>query len=178
MTFPRLVPWFLCALSTALLAQSSVDAAAKAQPANPFSRFLGEWTLKDDAWSHNWGGGSENIKIPNHHTLCRAINTDNSVLCVVDTPPAGHILWTFNPVKKIVHHLSSFGELRIGTGQGSLNDKGDLRLKVSFEGEAPGTYRIYNYVWVSAGEYDMKSVQYDASGKATGLFYGGRFVRK
>src|SRR5688572_21496492 len=137
MTFPRLVALFLCALSTALLAQSSVGAAAKAQPANRFSRFLGEWTLKDDAWSHNWGGESEKIKIPNHHTLCRWINTDNSVLCLVDTPPAGHILWHFNPDRKIVHHLSSFGELRIGMGEGSLNDKGDLRLKVSFEGEAP-----------------------------------------
>jgi hypothetical protein len=38
--------------------------------------------------------------------------------------------------------------------------------------------RLYAYVWISADEYDMQSVQYDASGKATGLFYGGRFVRK
>jgi hypothetical protein len=177
MTSPRILAWFLGALTTVLLVQSSVNAAAGTKPGKPFSRFLGEWTLKDDAWSHNWGGTSEKIKIPNHHTVCKPINTDNSVLCVVDTPPAGHILWAFNPVKKIVHHLSSFGELRIGTGEGSFNDS-DLRLKVSFEGEAPGTYRIYDYVWVGADEYELKSVQYDASGKATGLFYGGRFVRK
>jgi hypothetical protein len=175
MTFSRWIALFLCGLSSALLAQSS---GADRQPANPFARFFGEWTLKDDAWSHNWGGASENIKIPNHHTVCRAINTDNSVLCVVDTPPKGHILWAFNPVKKEVHHLSSFGELRIGTGDGSLNDKGDLRLKVSFEGEAAGTYRIYEYVWINADEYDMRSIQYDASDKKTGLFYGGRFIRK
>jgi hypothetical protein len=79
---------------------------------------------------------------------------------VVDTPPAGHILWG----------------LRTGTGQGSLHEKG-LRLKVSVEGEATGTYRIYDYIRVSDDEYDMKSVQYDARGKATGLFYGGTFVR-
>ncbi len=178
MTFTRLIAVFLCGLTSALLAPSSADAVPNGKPANPFARFLGEWTLKDDAWSHNWGGASENIEIPNHHTVCRAINTDNSVLCVVDTPPAGHILWAFNPVKKEVHHLSSFGELRIGTGDGSLNDKGDLRLKVSFEGEAPGTYRIYDYVWINADEYDMRSIQYDASDKKTGLFYGGRFIRK
>ncbi len=178
MTLSRLIAWILCGLSLALLAQSSANAAPEGRPANPFSKFFGEWTLKDDAWSHNWGGASENIKIPNHHTLCRPINTDNTVLCIVDTPPAGHILWAFNPVKKEVHHLSSFGELRIGTGQGSLNDKGDLRLKVSFEGEAPGTYRIYDYVWIDANEYDMRSIQYDANGKQTGLFYGGRFIRK
>jgi hypothetical protein len=161
-----------------LLVQSSGGAGAKPQPANPFARFLGEWTLEDDAWSHNWGGASEDIKIPDHHTVCRPINTGNSVLCVVDTPPAGHIFWAFNPVTKTVHHLSSFGEQRIGTGEGALNEKGDLHLKVSFEGEAPGTYRIYEYVWIGDDEYDMNSVQYDASGKATGLFYRGRFVRR
>jgi hypothetical protein len=164
----RFISMMFCAVSPALLAQS---------PVNPFARFIGEWTLKDDAWSQNWGGATENIKIPNHHTTCRAINTDTTVLCVVDTPPKGHILWAFNPVKKEVHHLSSFGELRIGMGHGSLNAKGDLRLRVSFEGEAPGTYRIYDYVWRSADEYDMRSVQYDSTGKATGFFYGGRFVR-
>ena len=159
------------------LAQSVARSTAPAPPVNPFAKFAGEWTLKDDAWSQNWGGASENIKIPNHHTTCRPINTDTSVLCVVDTPPKGHILWAFNPVTKEVRHLSSFGELRIGVGQGSLNAKGDLRLKVSFEGEAAGTYRIYNYVWINADEYDMRSVQYDARGKETGLFYGGRFIR-
>ncbi len=178
MKFARWIPWYLGAFFTALLAPSWVSADARTPAANPFSRFFGEWTLENDAWSQNWGGNSENIKIPDHHTHCKAINTDNSVLCVVDTPPAGHILWAYNPVRKTVHHLSSFGELRIGTGEGSLNHRGDLRLKVSFEGEAPGTYRIYDYVWVSADAYDMESVQYDASGKATGLFYRGRFVRK
>jgi hypothetical protein len=37
------------------------------KPKNPFDKFIGEWTLKDDNWSHNWGNGTENIKIPNHH---------------------------------------------------------------------------------------------------------------
>ncbi len=178
MRLPRSSLGYLGALSMALLAHSSVNADDKPPPANPFSRFFGEWTLKDDAWSHNWGDGSETIKIPDHHTRCTAINTSRSVLCIVDTPPAGHILWAFNPVEKTVQHLSSFGDVRIGTGQGWLNDKGDLHLKVSFEGEAPGTYRIYDYVWMSPDEYDMRSVQYDANGKATGLFYGGRFIRK
>jgi hypothetical protein len=160
------------------LAHSDARPTPDIQPVNPFARFAGEWTLKDDAWSQNWGGTSETIKISNHHTTCRPINTALSVLCVVDTPPKGHILWTFNPIKKEVRHLSSFGELRIGVGQGSLNDRGDLRLKVSFEGEAAGTYRIYDYVWINADEYDMRSVQYDQDAKETGLFYGGRFTRR
>lgn len=58
-----------------------------------------------------------------------------------------------------------------------MTEKGDLRLKVSFEGEATGTYRIYRYTWRADDEYDMKSVQYDQSDKPAGLHYGGRFVR-
>lgn len=161
-------------MSFSLFAQSP---AASDGPASPFARFFGEWTLKNDDWSQNWGNGDEHIKIPHHHTLSKPINTANTVLSIVDTPPKGHILWAYNPVKKEVRHLSSFGELRIGVGQGTVSDKGDLRLKVSFEGEAPGTYRIYTYTWLNDDEYELKSVQYDDKNKATGLFYGGRFVR-
>ena len=100
------------------------------------------------------------------------------MLSVVDTPPKGHILWTYNPVKKTVQHLSSFGELRIGVGEGTVDDHGNLKLRVSFEGEAPGTYRLYSYTWLSDDEYELRSVQYDSKNKPTGLFYGGNFVRK
>ena len=80
---------------------------------NPFKKFIGEWTLKDDNWSQNWGNGTENIKIPNHHTVCKELNTANSLLAVIDgTPPYGHIFWSYNPVKKEVDHLSSFGTTR------------------------------------------------------------------
>lgn len=148
------------------------------QLANPFQKFIGEWTLKNDDWSHNWGNGTENIKIKKHHTLCKALNTGNSLLAVIDGPPPhGHIFWTYNPIKKEVQHLSSFGESRIGVGKGTVNENGDVTLKISFEGEGEGTYRIYNYKWVSENEYEMKSVQYDSQDQPTGFFYGGTFVR-
>ena len=148
------------------------------QPANPFHRFFGEWTLKNDDWSLNWGNGNESFKIPNHYTVSKPLNTDHSVLSLVDTAPKGHILWTYNPVKKTVHHLSSFGDSRIGVGEGTVDQNGNLKLKVSFEGEAPGTYRLYTYTWVSDDEYQLRSVQYDSKDVATGLFYAGTFVRK
>jgi hypothetical protein len=110
--------------------------------------------------------------------VSKPLNTHNSVLSVVDTPPAGHILWTYNPVKKTVQHLSSFGDLRIGVGEGTVDEKGNLKLKVSFEGEAPGTYRRYSYTWISDDEYELRSVQYDRNDQPTGFFYGGNFVRK
>jgi hypothetical protein len=144
----------------------------------PFHKFVGEWTLKNNDWSHNWGGADEHIKIPDHHTVNRELNTSHTLLSVIDgAPPHGHIVWTFNPVKKEVHHLSGFGDIRVGVGQGSVAENGDVTLKISFEGEAPGTYRIYNYKWLSDDSYSMKSVQFDSAGKPTGLFYGGTFVR-
>ena len=45
-------------LVSCLALLSTAPAFAQAPPAaNPFQRFFGEWTLKDDAWSQNWGGG-------------------------------------------------------------------------------------------------------------------------
>jgi hypothetical protein len=148
------------------------------QPENPFKKFIGEWTLKDDDWSQNWGNGTENIKIPNHHTICKALNTNNSLLAVIDgTPPYGHIFWSYNPVKKEVDHLSSFGTTRAGVGKGTVNENGDISLKISFADEATGTYRLYTYKWVSENEYVLKSVQYNDKDEPTGYFYGGTFIR-
>ena len=152
--------------------------AAPEESKNPFVNFIGEWTLKDDNWTQNWGGETETIKIPNHHTVCVQLNTDNSLLSIIDGPePNGHIFWSYNPNTKQVGHLSSFGNIRAGTGQGEFYGEGNLRLKVSFEGEAPGTYRIYTYVWISPDEYQLNSVQYDENNFPTGLFYQGTFVR-
>lgn len=145
---------------------------------NPFWKFVGEWTLKNDDWSQNWGFGTETIKIPNHHTVTKNLNTNHSLISIIDGPPPnGHIFWTYNPNTKQVHHLSSFGTIRTGTGTGSINENGDVRLKLVFEGEAPDTYRIYNYKWLNADEYHMKSVQFNKDDEPTGLFYEGNFIR-
>ena len=152
----------------------SVDNVSK----NPFGKFIGEWTLKDDNWTHNWGNGTETIKILNHHTVSKEINTDNSLLSIIDGPePNGHIFWSYNPNTKEVFHLSSFGTIRAGNGKGTVDTNGNLELKLTFEGEPEGTYRIYNYKWVNENEYHMKSVQYGENDKPTGLFYEGTFVR-
>lgn len=168
----------LLLFSTVCFSQTNAPLTARTGSAsNPFHKFFGEWTLKDDNWSQNWGQGLEHIKIPNHYTMSQGINTDNSLLQVIDTPPKGHILWVYNPVKKEIYHLSSFGEIRSGVGRGSMNENGDVTLKTSFEGETEGTYRIYTYKWINENEYELKSVQYDAEGKATGFYYGGTFIR-
>ncbi len=144
---------------------------------NPFIKFIGEWTLKNDDWSQNWGGATEQIKIPKHHTVSAGINTKNSLISIIDGPePNGHIFWSYNPNTKEVYHLSSFGDIRAGHGKGTIDNNGNLRLKLSFEGEPKGTYRIYTYTWLTDDEYELKSVQFDENDQPTGLFYGGNFV--
>jgi len=149
-----------------------------ARPGNPFRKFIGEWTLKDDNWEQGYGQDRERIKVPNHHTRCREVNTDNSILCVIDAPSSkGHIFWAYNHGKKEAQWSSSFYSFRSGLGSGSVNNNGDLIFKVSFEGEPEGTYGLYTYKWITEDEYEMKSVQYNDKGEPTGGFYGGTFVR-
>ena len=146
---------------------------------NPFVRFLGEWTLKDDKFQYSVDGTSIVTQtVPNHHTLCEPINTINSVFCTVDGGDVkGQIYWVYNAEKKVVHHLSHFREHRSGVGIGTLSDEGDLRSKIVFQDEPDGTYRIYEYNWVSDDEYHMISRHYGADDKPTGGWYGGYFIR-
>ena len=150
----------------------------KLESENPFAKYIGEWTLKGDDWSQNWGGQTEHFKIPKHHTISAGINTKNSLLSIIDGPePNGHIFWSYNPNTKEVYHLSSFGEIRAGQGKGTIDTNGNVTLKLFFEGEPEGTHRIYKYTWLNENEYHMKSTQFDENDKPTGLFYEGTFVK-
>lgn len=168
----------VCGAMGGVLAALLISSPAMAQE-NPFSRFVGEWTLKDDRFQQVWDGSTvETLTIPDHHTDCQPVNTQMSILCVVEAPDLkGHIFWAFDGASGEVQHLSHFGTARLGTGQGRLSEAGDLTLTLRFRDEPAGTYRIYEYVWVSDNEYEMISRQYDAAGAATGNWYGGSFVR-
>jgi hypothetical protein len=162
-----------------ILAAMCGSASGAVTEGNPFAPFFGEWTLKQDKFQQVWDGKTvENLVIPGHYTKCAPINTDRSVLCVVDAGDLkGHIFWSYDGDQKQVHHLSHFGTARNGVGVGTLNEKGDLRSKVSFQGEPEGSYRIYEYTWVSRDEYTMMSRQFTREDKPTGNWYGGTFVR-
>ena len=73
--------------------------------------------------------------------------------------------------------MSSFGTTRAGVGKGTVNEHGDVTLKISFADEPEGTYRRYTYKWISENEYDLKSIQYNDKDETTGYFYGGTFIR-
>ncbi|MEL6926694.1 MAG: hypothetical protein AAFO94_21820 [Bacteroidota bacterium] len=145
---------------------------------NPFRKFLGEWTLKDDRWEQsNAQVEKEIIHLPNHYSICESLNTGKSLLWRVRSEGlAGECLWTYNPTNQKVYHLSHFGDTRDGVGEGTIDAQGNLELKVHFTDEGEGTYRIYQYKWVGDDSYTLMSQQYK-DGKLTGHFYGGTFVR-
>lgn len=85
--------------------------------------------------------------------------------------------WAFDPSSGQVHHLSHFGDRRLGLGTGDISPGGDLRLTLRFTDKPDGTYRVYEYIWISPNEYSMMSRQFDSKGGATGNWYGGTVVR-
>lgn len=169
----------LCTLVFSLFLSPFAFCAEPSSGENPFKKYFGEWTLKEDKFQQVWDGKTiETLNIPNHHTECKPVNTEKTVLCVVDAGDLkGHIFWTYDADKAKVYHLSHFGSSRNGVGSGTLDLKGNLTTSVSFQGEPEGSYRIYEYKWVTKDEYSMLSTQYDLKGQPTGNWYGGSFVR-
>lgn len=148
------------------------------RPENPFKKFVGKWTLKNDLWEQGDGRDAiEQLKIPGHTTICKEINTDTSLLCTIEATSAkGHILWGYDHQSEKIHHLSSFLPFRNGVGEGTVSDNGNIQIKISF-GEPEGSYRVYNYTWINDDEYILESNQYDKNDQSTGNFYGGIFTR-
>ena len=147
--------------------------------AAPFANFFGTWTLADDQFQQVWDTETlQTLTIPNHITECSPINTEKTVLCIVNAGDLnGHILWAYDEGRQEVRHLSHFGENRLGAGQGIMTQSGDLRLEIRFTDEPEGTYRKYEYKWLDRDSYEMKSTQMTVEGSPTGNWYGGIFVR-
>lgn len=163
-----------------MTAAALLPAQAQEVPqANTFELFFGEWTLKDDKFQQVWDGETlQTLEIKDHYTNCKPVNTNRSVLCVVDAGDLkGHIFWARDEKEQRVHHLSHFGTSRLGTGTGAIDGDGNLQLKITFKDEPEGTYREYLYSWISADEYKMISTQFGADGQPTGNWYGGNFIR-
>lgn len=150
---------------------------------SPFQRYLGNWKFDQAGFSMVWDG--KNVvtqKLAGQITECNPINTDRSILCIVTNKrdanwTLGHMLWAYNSETEEISWLSHFYPDRIGVGTGSIDGQGNMRVKVSFQGEPNDTYRIYNWRWLTPDSYEMISKQYSSDGKLTGNWYGGVFKR-
>ncbi|MEL7025511.1 MAG: hypothetical protein AAGL69_17375 [Pseudomonadota bacterium] len=171
--------WLLLLWSVWPISVLAADGGNSQADTFPFERFLGVWTLEDDAFYQVWDGKTvEQLSIPGHLTECQPVNTDYSILCVVSAGELkGHILWVASNDRQSISHLSHFGDRRVGVGEGALDPQGHLSLKIRFEDEPAGTYRLYTYRWVDEDRYEMKSTQYTSENEPTGNWYGGTFVR-
>lgn len=149
---------------------------------NPFSRFFGEWKFKDDAFSMVWDGKNVVTQYhPEQVTQCKEINNDRSMLCVInehtdESRNRGHIFWTFDSTTQTVHWLSSFFPERIGVGEGTFDNQGNLTFKVRFSSEGLDTHRKYEWTWKNNNEYTMLSSQYKDN-RYTNNWYGGTFIK-
>ncbi|MGB6230907.1 MAG: hypothetical protein WBF53_12380 [Litorimonas sp.] len=176
---------FSTALATTLSLLFQIGTAGATEIGTPpddpagFSNFVGTWTLKQDRFQMVWDGETvETLTIPNHITICRTVTTASSVSCTVDDGNLqGQIFWVADDHRRTLQHLSHFGERRMGVGTGTIDGQGNLKNRIVFSDEPEGTYRIYEYSWVTPDEYEMMSRQYDSDGQRTGNFYAGSFVR-
>ncbi|MHA7901555.1 MAG: hypothetical protein ACX94B_16960 [Henriciella sp.] len=177
--------WYAFLVSIASCATAEVKPApalqteSEAVSASPFVNFFGTWTLEDDQFQQVWDTETlQTFSIPNHITECSSIDTDKTVLCVVNAGGLkGHILWAYDESLQEVRHLWHFGEHRLGAGRGTMTPSGDLRSEIHFTDEPEGTYRKYEYKWLDKDTYEMKSTQMTVEGSPTGNWYGGIFVR-
>lgn len=173
------LPMALLCLSGCTAHSPAAVSNKAARDAYPFAAFEGVWTLEHDRFEQVWDGQTlQQLTIPNHITRCGPVNTAHSLLCRVDAGDLkGHILWVVNEGGRHVDHLSHFGTRRVGTGQGQLDEAGNLSLELRFADEPSDTFRRYRYEWLDADRYTMTSVQFREDGTQTGNWYGGTFVR-
>jgi hypothetical protein len=166
-------------VGTDALDAPTIATESEQEVVSPFAKFFGTWTLADDQFQQVWDTKTlQTIEIPNHITECGPINTQKSVLCVVDAGDLkGHILWAYDEGHHRVQHLSHFGEARLGDGHGVKTASDDLKLEIRFTDEPENTYRLYEYTWIDENTYEMISTQMTDAGTPTGNWYGGVFVR-
>ena len=144
---------------------------------NPFRKFIGNWGMKNGIWESSFGG-KYSESIDTSRLFIAQSPTNQSLLWDYDLGSAkGVILWTFSGTNKEVYHLSANSYGPMAQGVGTINDNGDINLKLYFDGECPTCYRMYRYKFISSDEIYFR-VTYYKDDKETGDFYGGTYVRK
>ncbi len=148
----------------------------QALPENPFARFIGSWTLKNDDWKSGNQAEENVVKWYNHFSSCKQLHTVGSLLWTVDAGSLrGNILWVYNFQTKEMVQSSSYTPTVTSLGKGKVDKEGNIELKVHFDGNMDA-YRLYTYTWLSDDEYQLHA-RYFENDQPTGFFYQGNFVR-
>lgn len=143
-----------------------------------FTRFEGNWKLKDDIWKTKSGG-----------TLKESVDTSRAFVVKMVRPNTllwdayfGNgswvtLLWTYHSKTGRVNQISNAKDNTVGVGTGEFNATGDLVIKVAYPNGCTTCHRIETWHWISANEFEFNSASYKDD-KPTGDFYGGTFLRK
>ena len=172
----------LILLSTILLSLNSKSYCQKSAPDTGykrFTRFEGEWKLKDNIWKTKFGGDYEESVDTNRYFIAKAVSPANTLLWNVYFGEGGWavLFWTYHQETGRVNHISNTTDNNVGIGTGEFNANNDLVIKIVYPNGCTTCHRIYTYHWISPDQFDFKATIYK-DGKLTDDFYGATFLRK
>ncbi|MES2849251.1 MAG: hypothetical protein V4685_09350 [Bacteroidota bacterium] len=141
-----------------------------------FTRFIGEWRLKDNVWRSKLGGES---KDSTRSFVAKAASPENSIIWSADFGGGGWavLFWTYHKETGKLNHISNTTDNNVGIGTGEFNADNDLIIKIVYPNGCTTCHRIYTYHWISSNEFDFKATIYK-DGELTDDFYGATFLRK
>jgi hypothetical protein len=144
-----------------------------------FTKFEGEWILKDNIWKTKFGGVYQESKDTTRSFVVRAVNPTNTLLwnSYFGGGSWAVLLWTYHKETGRVNHISNTTDNNVGIGTGGFNANNDLIIKIVYPNGCTACHRIYTFHWISRDEFDFKAAIYKDN-KLTDDFYGGTFLRK
>jgi hypothetical protein len=144
-----------------------------------FTRFEGEWRLKDNIWKTKFDGEYKENKDSTRSFIAKAASPTNSLLWNIDFGEGywAVLFWTYHQETGQVNHISNTTDNNIGIGTGEFNTNNDLIIKIVYPNGCTTCHRLYTYHWISPDEFDFKATIYK-DGKLTDDFYGATFLRK
>lgn len=162
----------LLQVNDGLFCQTSVSDSNKSR----FTRFIGEWKLKDHIWKSKFGGE----QIDSTRTfIAKAASPSNSIVWNADFGSGSWavLFWTYHEETGKVNHISNTNDNNIGIGIGEYNDNNDLVVEIDYPHGCTTCQRVYTYHWISPNEFEFNAAIYK-EGKLTDDYYGGTFIRK
>lgn len=144
-----------------------------------FTRFEGEWRLKDNIWKSKFGGNYQESVDTTRSFIVKSVSPANTLLwnSYFGGDSWAVLLWTYHQETGRVNHISNTTENNVGIGTGEFKVKNDLIIKIVYPNGCTTCHRIYTFHWISPDQFDFKATIYKDD-KLTDDFYGGTFLRK
>ncbi len=146
---------------------------------NPLEMFEGDWILKDGKWKSSFDGNARETTLSDMIISAKLIGPEYTIILSEDfgNGELAVDVWAYQKESKVVHVLSNNSYNNIGIGEGYFDENNSLRIKREFPNICETCYYMYEYIWVSLDEFEIKATAFKDD-NPTGDFYGGTFIRK